>query len=99
MNVEFEIKVIPLDENFAENSAKLTAEGYEMVPGIRPAVVFHVMKLAKPAQVQPASAMGAMGDLIVDETRIGVLKAGTDEITWGDGKKSKVGEPHPGGTQ
>lgn len=73
-DVEHITKVIPLDANFQAEVARLDSEGWELVPGVVPVAVYHLVRvkgvLSKP---KPASQSG-LGSLLIDDEKVYVIK-------------------------
>jgi hypothetical protein len=74
MDVEHDIKTFPIDENLDAEIKKLMAEGWELMPGVKPVAVYHVVRLKNRP---PASA--AIGEMRIDESKVFVIPAGTKQ--------------------
>lgn len=68
MEVEHDVKVIPIDENLQAEVQKLATEGWEMVAGVKPVAVYHVARVKRP------SAGAGFGKLHIDDSKVGILK-------------------------
>lgn len=69
MELENEIKVIPVDENLPVEVAKLAAEGWQIVPGVKPIAIYHLVRQKKPE-------MSAIGNLVIDDSKIHIMRNG-----------------------
>lgn len=61
MKIEHDVKVFPVDETLNEAVAKMSAEGWAMLPGVKPIGIFPVVRTTleeseKPTQLAPAPA-------------------------------------------
>ena len=75
MDVEHIVRSFPVDGELKEKVAALEAEGYEIIPGIPPVIVYHLARTKKPPEEhndQPHS----LGKLTIDDSLITVIKAG-----------------------
>jgi hypothetical protein len=70
MEIEHEIKVIPVDDNLPTEVSKMVADGWQIVPGVKPVAIYHVVRVKK----QPD--LGGMGELKIDESKIHILRDG-----------------------
>ena len=64
MQIEHEVKVIPIDENYQPTLLRLQGEGWEMVPGVKPVAIYHVARMKKD---------GAVGRLIIDDSKVHII--------------------------
>ncbi len=69
MEVEHDVKMIPIDEHFQAEVEKLAKEGWQFLPGIKPIAIYHVAR----AKQAPPSAAG-MGQLTIDDSKVIILK-------------------------
>lgn len=72
MEVEHDIKVIPVNDKLGPELEKLQREGWTLVPGIMPVAIYHVVR----AKQQHVSAPAGFGTLHIDESKIGILRDG-----------------------
>lgn len=77
MEVEHDIKVIPIDENLQANVEALAKERWELLPGIKPVAIYHVAraKLAPNAPATPGQPPTGLGQahLKIDDTKVVML--------------------------
>jgi len=71
MQVEHDIKVIPINEKFKESVEALSKEGWQLVPGITPVAIYHVVR----SEQTKAAAVGGLGQMHIDDSKIHVIKA------------------------
>ncbi len=76
MQLEHEMTVVPIDANFEGALAALKAQGWEMVPGVTPVAVYHLVRIKPEAQQQPVSQPMGLGKLHIDESKIGIVRNG-----------------------
>lgn len=90
MNVEIEHKifVVEINENMQAEMNKETAQGWTIIPEIKPVAIYHMVR-AKPQQ--QANTIGVGAKLEVDDRKVGILRGGF--VYWPDGTRSKQGEP------
>lgn len=69
-DVEHTVKIFPIDENLRQNVEALVSEGWNVVPGVAPVAIYHLVREKKPG-------IGAIGRLTIDETKIMILPAGS----------------------
>ena len=69
MDIEHSIKVFPIDADLQTNVQTLVNEGWEVIPGIPPVAVYHLVRAKK----EPAAA--GMGTLLIDDSKIFVVPA------------------------
>lgn len=72
MQIEYDVKVFPIDEALQEKVTELAAQGWELIPGIKPVAVYHV---ARNKDRPPAPAGVGMGRLTIDDSKVQVIKA------------------------
>lgn len=70
-DIEHEVKVLPIDENLQKELEKLTADGWQMVPGTRGMAIYHVVREKRAPGMASA---GGVGTLQIDESKVFVLK-------------------------
>lgn len=92
MDVQHEIRVLPVDGEMAAKLSEWQKEGWELVPGIPPVCVYHVVR-AKPRdgsapepasealaasgpKVQPMVTNKAFGVIAVDDNKVGLIRDG-----------------------
>jgi hypothetical protein len=68
---EFDTKTIPLDEKLHDTLEELQREGWQVVPGTVPVVVY---SLTRPKS--SAKTFGAHGTLGIDDTKVFILRDG-----------------------
>lgn len=72
MEVEHDIKVLPVNDKLQAEIEKLAKEGWTLVPGVQPVAIYHVVR----AKQQHISAPAGLGALHIDESKIGILRDG-----------------------
>lgn len=70
MDVEHAVKVIPIDEQLQDNLQALVKTGWELVPGVQPVAIYHVVRIIK--HDAPNTAGGIM-NMAIDETKVFVV--------------------------
>ena len=73
MELEHTVKVFPIDENMKASVDALVREGWDMVPGVLPVAVYHLVRIKPTAQ---APSVTAFGVLTIDDSKIQVIPAG-----------------------
>ena len=73
MELEHTTRTFPIDENLQEKVDALVKEGWELVPGVLPVAVYHLVRIKKDAS---APSGQAFGKLTVDDSKIMVIPAG-----------------------
>lgn len=73
MNIEHDVRMIPMlpVEKFQEEVNKLASDGWEIVQGVPPVAIYHIVR--DKDKVQAASMQVRMG---IDDTKIGILRDG-----------------------
>ncbi len=71
MEVEYAHRAIAVDENFQAEVEKLSAEGWQLLPGATPIALYHLVR----AKAQPATAPGVKGRLIIDDSKVFIIPA------------------------
>lgn len=67
-DVEHTVKVFPIDLNLQENVQELVSDGWNLVPGILPIAVYHLVREKRPS-------VGAVGRLKIDDSQIHIIPA------------------------
>lgn len=90
MNVEIEHKVVALtiDDTMQAEMDKHTAEGWVLIPEIKPVAIYHLVRAKGAAPLAP---LGIGAKLEIDDRKVGVLKQ-DGYVYWPDGTRSKQGE-------
>lgn len=70
MQIEHEVKVIPIDENFQTEVEKLRSDGWEIVPGVKPIAIYHLARLKKEEK-----GLGGVGRLVIDDSKVSIIPA------------------------
>ena len=84
MKIEHELKIIPVDENLAKATAELEAQGWKVLPGVKPMAIFPVVRISlDPTQ---AATMGGVGRLVIDDSKVDVMRPDPET-----GEMKKVG--------
>lgn len=79
MDIEYDVKVVPINNEHRETLEKMQAEGWELMPGVMPVSIYHVIRNKnKPA---PAQEAGAFGGIIIDDSKVQIIRGN------GDGQK------------
>lgn len=81
MEIEREVKVIPIDENHQKAIDEYIKEGWVLDPTVPPVAHYAVVRAKVPLT---GDIIGALGKLTIDESKIGVHRAGDppDKIEW-----------------
>lgn len=69
--VEHAVKTVTIDEGYPAAIDALKAEGWELIPGILPVAVYHVVRL-KNRQVTTDAQL----NLVIDDSKIVVMRNG-----------------------
>ena len=72
--IEHCVKVLELNDNFQGQVKALEAEGWQLVPGVLPVAVYHLIRMKQP--VGQGNQVGGFGDLKIDDTKIHVIRNG-----------------------
>lgn len=74
MEVEHDIKVIPVNENLQGEIEKLAKEGWALVPGVQPVAIYHVVR---PKHINShLMAPAGKGSLSIDDSKIHIMRDG-----------------------
>lgn len=71
MDIEHDVKAVPIDENYAAELKKWEAEGWQIAPGAKPMAIYHLVRQKKSPGL---AGVGGMGELQLDDSKIMVLK-------------------------
>ena len=74
MDVEHIVRSFPVDENLQRSVQALEAEGYQIVPGIPPVIVYHLAR-SKPMEQPVEEGRTALGKLTINDNLIMVIPA------------------------
>jgi hypothetical protein len=91
MEIEHDMRSFVFDDNLPKELSKLGAEGWQTIPGVRPIIVYHLMR---PKQARAGADEGqhfATGAVHLDESKIGLMRDGKmvdDDI------KPPIGKPN-----
>lgn len=87
MQVEHDVKLVPLDSSFNDNVKKMGDDGWHVVPGIMPVAIFHVARAVVTASptTNPLGAIGAEIGLTIDDNHVFILRNG--KLLDSDGKE------------
>lgn len=69
MEIEHDVKVIPIDENIDNEVTKLRGDGWELIPGIKPVAVYHLARIKK----QPSQS--GVGRMVIDDSKVMIIPA------------------------
>lgn len=67
--LEHIVKVLTVDSTFGEELKKLEKEGYELMPGILPVIVYNLVRKKHPG-------IGGVGTIHIDDTKVHILREG-----------------------
>jgi hypothetical protein len=87
MEIEHDVKVIPISDQFQAELEKLQAEGWTIAPGVTPIAVYHLVR----AKQAPLSGGAAFGKMHIDDSKVFVLKP-DGSLVRPDGSVIKPGE-------
>lgn len=76
MEVEHTVRVFPLDQALEGNIQGMTSEGWIMVPGITPIVVYHVVRMKGVTAAPEDGAHKPIAKLNIDDTKVHILRDG-----------------------
>lgn len=71
IEVEHDVKAIPLDANLQKEVERLAADGWELMPGVTPVGIYHIIR-AK--ERDKALSAGGVGRLTIDESKVFILR-------------------------
>lgn len=74
MEVEHIVRSFPVDENLQKSVQALEAEGYQIVPGVPPVIVYHLAR-NKPSDKPADEPPHALGKLTINDDLIMVIPA------------------------
>lgn len=72
MEVEHDIKVLPVNENLQGEIEKLAKDGWALVPGVQPVAIYHVVR----QKSHHLAANTGRGTMMIDESKVGILRNG-----------------------
>ena len=75
MDIEHSIKVFPIDADLQASVQALVREGWDVIPGIPPVAVYHLVRARKEQQPQQSG----LGRLLIDDSLITVVPAKRDQ--------------------
>ena len=70
--VEHAVKVLPIDNELQQEVKKLEGEGWELMPGVLPVAVYHVVRVKN----KPQFAQSAQGTMGLDDSKVSILRDG-----------------------
>lgn len=88
VDIEQKTVTIPMDANYDARLRELSAEGWQIAPGTTGMAEF---QLIRRIGAEPTAAIGIEAKVHVDPDKVGLLRNGY--CYWGDGTRSKQGEP------
>jgi hypothetical protein len=71
MELEHIVRSFPVDDNLQKEVQALEADGWQVIPGIPPVMVYHLARAKQAVVVQPESS--ALGRLQIDDSLIMVI--------------------------
>lgn len=74
--VEMALKIFPFNETLQQELAKLEAEGWQVVPGLAPAVSYVLFRPALQPQPVAEPVAAGFGQLGIDETKVHIYRNG-----------------------
>lgn len=72
MEIEHATRMFPVNEKLSAELEQLKNEGWTLAPGVEPVAIYHVVR----AKQQHVSAPAGLGNLHIDESKIGILRDG-----------------------
>ena len=69
MDIEHDVKVLQLDESLDSEVTKLRGDGWELIPGIKPVIVYHLARIKR----QPSAA--GIGRMVIDDSKVMIIPA------------------------
>ena len=79
IELERVVKTIEIDKNFPTEIEKLKNDGWELIAGIPAVAVYHLVRNKN----RPPLSASAKAHLKIDESKVGIIRAGTTEVEWG----------------
>jgi hypothetical protein len=70
--VEHAVKVLSIDNNLQDEVKRLESEGWELMPGILPVAVYHVVRIKN----KPQFAQAAEGTMGIDDSKVLIIRDG-----------------------
>lgn len=74
MEVEHDIKVLPVNESLQGEIEKLAKEGWALVPGVQPVAIYHVVRPKH--STSHIMAPTGKAHLSIDDSRIHIMRNG-----------------------
>ena len=71
--VEHAVKVITIDASLQDEVKRLEGEGWELIPGILPVAVYHLVRIKGKTTAFGQSGRGQLG---VDDSKVHILRDG-----------------------
>jgi len=71
-DIEIAQKIVEIDEHMNENLARMAAEGWQPIPGMKGVAIYPVQRIRAPAQ----DGQAGLAVISVDETKIKILRNG-----------------------
>lgn len=72
MPFEHQLKVLIVDLDLQKNIDAMTADGWKLLPDVKPVAIFHLVK--ETAAVAPLAGVGGVAELKIDESKIVILR-------------------------
>lgn len=72
-DLEHDIKVIPIDANFQSEVEKLHKAGWELVSGVVPVAIYHLVRVKG-----KVDAVGGFGTMQIDDAGVFIIPAKKD---------------------
>lgn len=80
MDIEQEIKVIPVDDKLTAELAKFAQEGWLPAPGVKPVAVYHLVRIRSP---QTVTDIDIKPKITIDDSKVGIIRG--DKFIKADG--------------
>ena len=68
MEIEHDIKVMPITENMQEEMAKLDRLGWKLIPGVTPVAIYHLIR-----EKNKTDSTAAFGTMTIDEAGVFII--------------------------
>ncbi len=73
IEIEHDVKVIPIDADLQKEIEKFVADGWELMSGVVPVAIYHVVRAKDRSK---ALSAGGIGHMAIDESKVMILRDG-----------------------
>jgi hypothetical protein len=71
-DVEFDLRIIEINEQLQENIQRMLSEGWSLTPGHKAVAIYPVQRIKQ----QPLGVLGVTSTMGIDESKISILRDG-----------------------